>query len=149
MTIDDVANLSHTELSGALLRLARCEREATAALIVHLAEFDARRLYEPAGYPSLFKYCMAVLHLSEDAVYNRIEAARAVRRYPVLAEMLAAGALSPTTARLVADHLTVDNQEQLLAAASFKSKQAVEELLAHVFPQPDVAAGYGRSRARR
>jgi hypothetical protein len=140
MMIDGVSRLSHAELTSAILRLARCEREATAALIVHLAEFDARRLYEPAGYPSLFKYCMAVLHLSEDAVYNRIEVARAVRRHPVLAEMLASGALSPTTARLVADHLTIDNQEQLLAGASFKSKQAVEELLAHVFPQPDVAA---------
>lgn len=140
MTIDGVSHLSHAELTSEILRLARCEREATVALIVHLAEFDARRLYEPAGYPSLFRYCMGALHLSEDAVYNRIEVARAVRRYPVLAEMLAAGALSPTTARLVAGHLTIENHETLLAAASFKSKQAVDELLAHLFPKPDVAA---------
>jgi hypothetical protein len=135
-----VAHLSHAELTAELGRLAGCEREATAALVVHLAEFDARRLYEPAGFPSLFKYCMAVLHLSEDAVYNRIEVARAVRRYPVLAEMLATGALSPTTARLVVGHLTHQNQEALLAAASFQSKQAVEELLVHVCPRPDVTA---------
>jgi hypothetical protein len=114
--------------------------ELTAALIVHLGEFDARRLYEPAGYPSLFKYCMAVLHISEDAVYNGIEVARAVRRHPVLAEMLVTGALSPTTARLVVDSLTVENEDELLAAAAFKSKHAVEELLVHVCPRPDVSA---------
>ena len=140
MTIDGIARLTHQELTVELIRLAGSERQATAALIVHLAEFDARRLYEPAGYPSLFKYCMAVLHLSEDAVYNRIEVARAVRRFPALAEMLVTGALSPTTARMVVERLTVENQEQLLAEACFKSKAGVEELLAHRFPRPDVAA---------
>jgi hypothetical protein len=135
-----VSHLTHEELTAELGRLAGSEREATAALIVHLAEFDARRLYEPAGFPSLFKHCMAVLHLSEDAVYNRIEVARALRRHPVLAEMLVTGALSPTTARLVVDYLTVENKDELLAAASFKSKNVVEELLAHVSPRPDVAA---------
>ena len=140
MQITLPSDLSPAELTAELSRLARCEREATAALIVHLAEFDRRRLYEGAGYPSLFKYCMAVLHLSEDAVYNRIEVARAARRYPVILEMLASGALSPTTARLLASHLTPENQEALLAAAAGKGKQAVEELLAHRFPRPDVVA---------
>jgi hypothetical protein len=78
MLITHASHLDNAELTAELGRLAHCEREATAALIVHLAEFDARRLFEGAGYRSLFQYCMAVLHLSEDAVYNRITAARAV-----------------------------------------------------------------------
>jgi hypothetical protein len=49
MTITHASRLSDQELTGALRRLAQHEREATVALIVHLAEFDARRLYEPAG----------------------------------------------------------------------------------------------------
>jgi len=56
MKITHASRLGNAELMAELNRLARCEREATAALIVHLAEFDARRLFEPAGYPSLFKY---------------------------------------------------------------------------------------------
>lgn len=40
--------------------------------------------------------------------------------------------------RLLARHLTPENHEELLAAASGKGKQAVEELLARRFPQPDV-----------
>jgi hypothetical protein len=140
MLITHASHLSNTELTAEVSRLARCEREATAALIVHLAEFDARRLFEGASYSSLFKYCMAVLHLSEDAVYNRIKAARAARDYPVIIERLESGALSPTTVRLLAPRLTRENHQELLAAASGKGKRAVEELLARRFPQPDVPA---------
>ena len=139
MLITHASRLDNAELTAELSRLARGEREATAALIVHLAEFDARRLFEGAGYPSLFRYCMAELHLSEDAVYNRITAARAARQYPGIIERLESGALSPTTVRLVARHLTAENHQELLEAASSKGKQAVEELLACRFPQPDVA----------
>ena len=73
MKITHASHLSDQELTTALMRLAQDEREATVALIVHLAEFDARRLYEPAGFSSLFQYCRAILRLSEDAVYNRIQ----------------------------------------------------------------------------
>jgi hypothetical protein len=133
------SRLSDSELAEELSRLAGAEREATAALIVHLAEFDARRLYEGAGYSSMFQYGRAVLRLSEDAVYNRIAAARAARRFPAIMDMLVTGALSVTTARLLARHLTSDNHEALLAAAAGLGKLAVEELLAAWFPQPDVA----------
>ena len=139
MLITHASCLDNTELTAELSRLARCEREATVALIVYLAEFDARRLFEGSGYRSLFQYCMAVLHLSEDAVYNRITAARAARRYPVIIDGLESGALSPTTLRLLVRHLTAENHQELLQAASGKGKQAVEELLACRFPQPDVA----------
>jgi len=140
MLITHASRLGNAELTAELSRLAHCEREATAALIVHLAEFDARRLFEGAGYSSVFKYGMAVLHLSEDAVYNRIRAARAARDYPAIIERLESGALSPTTVRLLAPRLTNENHQELLAAASGRGKQAVEELLARRFPQPDVAA---------
>jgi hypothetical protein len=96
----------------------------------------------------LFKYCMAVLRLSEDSVYNRIETARAARRCPAIIPMLVSGALSPTTARLLARHLTPENHEELLAAASGKGKQAVEELLAHRFPQADVVASVRKLPSR-
>src|SRR5713101_7064426 len=134
------STLTDKELTAALLRLARNEREATVALIVHLGEFDARRLYEGAGFSSMFKYCRAVLHLSEGSTYNRIESARAARRYPVITDMLTSGALSLTTARLLVRHLTLENHEELLEAARWKGRRALEELLARRFPKPDVAA---------
>ncbi|HEU0108674.1 MAG TPA: HNH endonuclease, partial [Vicinamibacteria bacterium] len=108
--------LADDALAAELGHLAGREREATAAFVVYLAEFDARRLYEGAGYRSMFSYCRAVLRLSEDAAYNRIKAARAARLFPAIVPMLIDGQLSPTTVRLLAPHLTAENHEPLLAA---------------------------------
>jgi hypothetical protein len=149
MKITHASSLTDSDLVAALARLAHGEREATVALIVHLAEFDGRRLFEGAGFSSTFKYCLEVLRLSEDAAFNRIEAARAARRYPAALDMLVTGALSPTTARMLARHLTPENHHELLAAASGKSKQQVEKLLAGLFPQPDVPSGIRKLPAAR
>jgi hypothetical protein len=47
MKITHASSLTDSDLVTALTRLAHGEREATVALIVHLAEFDGRRLFEP------------------------------------------------------------------------------------------------------
>ena len=74
----------------------------------------------------------------EPAAYNRIEAARAARRFPVVLPMLGEGALSLATVRLLSSHLTAENHPELLAAAAGKSKREVEELLVRYFPRPEV-----------
>ncbi len=132
------AQLSDQALLAQVQDLAQREREATVALIVHLAELDERRLYLAEGYSSLFKYCTDVLHLAEHAAYNRIEAARAVRRFPVLLEHLAAGWLTLSAVRLLAPHLTPENHRDVLARARHKSKRETEELVARLRPQPPV-----------
>jgi len=44
--------LGNDELTAELSRLARCEREASAALIVHLAEFGSgQAIYERVSVP--------------------------------------------------------------------------------------------------
>jgi len=101
-------------------------------------------LYLAAGFSSLFGYCCEVLHLSEPAAYNRIEAARAARRFPVILRMLGEGSLSLATARLIGSQLTEDNHQELLAAASGKSKRQVEELLVRYFPKPEVPSSVRR-----
>jgi hypothetical protein len=140
----NTSSLNDDTLIAELGHLAGRERAATVALIVHLAEFDARRLYAREGYSSTFRYCTAVLRLSEDAAFNRIEVARAARTYPLLLDRLLSGALSPTTARLLAPRLTPENHEDLLAAASGRSRREVEELIARRFPQPDVPSSIRR-----
>ncbi len=132
------AQLSDHALLAQVKDLAQREREATVALIVHLAELDGRRLYLAEGYSSLFKYCTDVLHLSEHATYNRIEAARAVRRFPVLLKHLAAGDQNLFGVRLLAPHLTPENHSDVLALARHKGKREIEELVARLRPQPPV-----------
>ena len=133
-----LSHLPDADLVAELNRLARCERETTVHLIIHLAEFDARGLYLGAGFSSLFTYCTEVLRLSEQEAYNRIQAARAARRFPIIFELLGEAALNLTTVRLLAPHLTSDNHQELLQSARGRSKREVEGLVARHFPQPEV-----------
>ncbi len=132
------ARLSDRDLLAQVKDLAQRERESTVALIAYLAELDERRLYLAEGYPSLFKYCTEVLHLSEDATYTRIAAARAARRFPVLLEQLAAGWITLFTVRLLAPHLTAENYRDVLTLAHHKSRPEIEEIIARLRPQPPV-----------
>jgi hypothetical protein len=138
--LSSASHLSNAELLTQVKRLAAGEREATVALIAHLAEVDARRLYLGEGCSSLFTWCTQVLHLAEDAAYKRIAAARAARRYPVVLERLADGSVNLATVCLLAPHLTAANHRELLDRARRRSKRDVEALVAELRPQPPVPA---------
>jgi len=129
-------SLSDDELIAETKRLVAAERVATAALLRSLIEIDTRRLYLREGCSSLFTYCTHALHLTEGAAYNRIEAARAARRFPVVLDALTSGRITLTTIRLLAPHLTDDNHRELIAAAEQKSKRDVEMLIATISPRP-------------
>ena len=134
--LSSAAVLTDTELQEHVQRCTATEREATARLIVALAEVDARRLFLGQGYSSLFTYCTQVLHLSEHAAYLRIEAARVARKFPAVLDLLADGSLHLTAVSLLAPHLTGGNQTALFA--SHKTKREVEQLVAALRPQPPV-----------
>jgi len=82
------------------------------------------------------------------AAYNRIEAARLSRRFPVILDLLADGSLNLSTARLLAPHLRPDNFETLVAQARARSKRDVEALVARLWPRPDVVASVRQLPAR-
>jgi hypothetical protein len=144
-----LTTLSNHELLAETARLVAVERQGTAQLIAHLAEIDARELHLGEGYSSLFAYCTQALHLSESAAYDRIMAARASRRFPIVLARLMNGAVTLTTVRLLGPHLTSDNCERCLDAASYKTKREVENLVASLAPQPDVTASVRRVPAAR
>jgi 5-methylcytosine-specific restriction endonuclease McrA len=132
------ASLSDNDLLARLHALAGREREESVELVAHLAELDSRpALYAGQGYGSLFNYCTRALRLSEDAACNRIEAARACRRFPEILELLAAGDLTLTSVRLLARHLTAENHQAVFARASNRSRREIEELVAELAPRPD------------
>ena len=137
-TTQSFAHLSDDELLATVKRLATSECRVTAALVRSLMELDVRRLYLGEGYSSLFTYCTQALHLAEGAAYNRIEAARAVWRFPAILTALEDGAVMLTTIRLVAPHLTMANHQDVLARARHKGKREVEALVASLRPLPSV-----------
>jgi hypothetical protein len=131
--------LSDRSLLARLDVLAGGERDMTVELVAHLAALDSRpSVYAAEGYGSLFAYCRQALRLSEDAACNRIEAARACRRFPVILDLLAAGEVTLTSVRLLGRHLTPENHQAVLARASGRSRREIEALVAELAPQPDV-----------
>jgi hypothetical protein len=136
--------ISDTQLVARLKSLVARERDVTAELIAHLAELDTRDVHLKEGYGSLYVYCRDALGLSEWEAYNRIEVARAVRRFPVILEMLTDGSLNLTAARLLAPHLTPDNHREVLDAARGRKKPEVEQLVAKLSPRPDVPVSIRR-----
>src|SRR5262245_39349196 len=130
-----MSKYSLTHLSdGALLRdltnLVARDRTNTAELLAHIAEVDARRLYLPAGYPSMRAYCEQELRLSEDAANKRIRVARKAREVPALFGAIAEGRIHLSGVILLASHLSPENAEELIKAAEGKSKAEIEALIA-------------------
>ena len=105
-------SLSDDELLRGLADLLSQSRRAESALVAHIAEVETRRLYAREAAPSMFVYCMDVLHLSEAEAYLRITAARAAREHPVLLPMLADGRLHLSGIAKLAPHLP-SNQEAI------------------------------------
>lgn len=136
-TKDPLASLDDRRLLETAQQLAHDERHATVALLRALTEIDQRRLYLGEGYSSMFTYCTQELHLSEGGAYNRIEACRAARRYPVIFDLLESSALTLTAIRLLAPHLTDENHRTVLESARHMSKREVEALVAALAPKPD------------
>jgi hypothetical protein len=133
------AALSDHELLARLEALASRERGTVAELVAHLAALDARpAVYAAQGFGSLFAYCTDALRLSEDAACSRIEVARACRSFPAILGLLAGGALTLASVRLIHRVLTPENQETVLARASGCTRREVELLVAEIAPRPDV-----------
>ena len=122
-----------------LATLVAQDRTTTAAMLAHLAEVDARKLYLPAAHPSMFSYCVGELRLSEDAALNRIRAARTARQFPAIFAAVADGLLSLGAVLLLTPYLAAEAAEELLAAAANRPKSEIEQLLANRLPKPDVA----------
>jgi 5-methylcytosine-specific restriction endonuclease McrA len=62
-----LTHLSDAVLLRDLAALVAQDRLTTATLLAHVAEVDTRRLYVPAGFPSMHAYCVDELRLSEDS----------------------------------------------------------------------------------
>jgi len=147
--MDVARTLADEELLDRVKSLAALARGTTAELIAHLAEVETRNLHVAAGYSSMFAYCRSVLLLSEHAAYHRIEAARAARRFPIIVDRLAEGAVNLTAVALLAPQLTEDNHVEVIESARGLSKEEVKRLVARLAPVPGVPVSVRKLPAPR
>jgi hypothetical protein len=110
----------------------------TAVVLAHIAEYDKRRRYLAAGYPSMSAYCTHRLRFAEDSAHKRIRAARTALDFPIIFQAVAKGRLHLTGICQLAPHLTSANGSELLAAAMDKTKSEIEELVRERFPRSEL-----------
>lgn len=138
MNLYSKSRCSDAEVAHGVRSAHAAERGCTAESIAWLGEFQDRRLHVPEGFPDALSWCMAELHLAKSSAYKRLRAARAARRFPVLFPALADGRLHVSAIVLLEPHLTLDNVDELLTAATHQTCEAIELLLAKRWPRPDV-----------
>jgi hypothetical protein len=132
-----LTRLSNEQLLSDLRALIGQGRKVLAGLLVYLGEVEQRRLDLESACSSLFDFCVRRLGMGEDEACRRVAGARLVRRFPVALTMIERGEIHLTALLLLREHLTDDNHQELLRAASGKSKSEVQHLIAQRFPRPD------------
>jgi len=142
-------SVSDAQLQAELRELLARGSRTEARIIAHLAEVDERRLHLRGGSESLYSYCIHQLGLSNTEAFHRITAARIARRFPIVFSLLEQRALHLTAICLLRDYLTLENHEELLTAATHKTKVQIEELIARRFPRPDVESRIRKLPATR
>ncbi|HUL59085.1 MAG TPA: hypothetical protein VLU43_07420 [Anaeromyxobacteraceae bacterium] len=129
------STLDSASLARRLRDLAGDERQVQVDFLLHLDEFDRRQEYLPLGFGSLWDFCLRELYLREGAAGRRIAAMRALRRFPRLESPLRDGRLCLSTAPLLAQVLTEETLDDLVARAAFRTKADVEHLVASIQPR--------------
>ena len=137
MTSYSRSQFSDVALIQQLKQSVSRDRTNTAVLLADLAEVDARKLYLPAGYPSMYAYCVDELRLCEQAALKRIRAARLAREFPAIFAMVADGRLHLSGVILLKPYLTPERAEELLAAVARRTTSEIERLLAERFPSSE------------
>jgi len=111
-------------------------RNHLVRLLATLAEIDARRLYRRAGHATLYAYVRKELAHDDREACERVLAARAARRFPVLFEAIADGRLHLAAVNLLEPHLTEQTVEALVAAATHKTEAEIDQLLSKRVRRP-------------
>jgi len=138
MRIESLDHLSDSVLLRNTVALNSDDQLTNARLLAHLAEVDARKLYLPEGYPSMYSWCVGALRMTEDVALLRIRVARTARQYPSIYGLLADGRLGLTSVLRLAPHLSPAKAGELIHAAAGKSKAELEALLAERFPRTEL-----------
>src|SRR6185436_2897767 len=120
--MENIRALSDDALLDGIDALLGSQRQLLARLLGYLGEVEQRELHLQAAYPSLYAFCLGRLGLSEDEACRRIEAARLARRFPVILDFIETGALHVSGLLTLAGYLTRENHDELLRAASGKTK---------------------------
>ncbi len=127
--------LEARRLRDTLKTLLRNEQAAMADFLIALADFDARRGWEPLGHGNLYAFILAELGLSPAPTFWLQEAARLLQRFPDLEQPLRRGQLCLTSMGELAKVLTEANRDAVLPRFLGISSRETKEVVAELRPR--------------
>jgi hypothetical protein len=110
-------------------------RKSESSLLEVIMRVDKFRVWDEKRFPSLHKYCMKVLRLSEANAYTFGGIARKANVIPELKTLIDEEKLHVTNARRIVPILTPQNKAQWLSTASKLSARALQRELVKHFPK--------------
>ncbi len=126
---EQLRRLNDDELVMHLHLAVRAERRFTIQTLHHLNEMQRRRLHLDLGYSSLHDYCIRCLKDSSSKAGRRIQAARCIRRFPEVQDLLQVRALSLSAVSLIEPILTDENKESVLSRVQHASYRDVQRVV--------------------
>ena len=84
----DLSQWTDGDLERGFAERVRRDRALTVEVLVFLGEMITRRLFGPAGYSSMYQYCVRRCGMSADVAFKWTRAARLARRFPILLDMI-------------------------------------------------------------
>src|SRR5262249_5391625 len=100
---------SHIQsLHDSAIQVAREFRSCEARFIETLQQIDRDEVYRHFDHPSLFRYAVDALGLTEAVAYALIQVARTARRVPELQAEITEGRLSVFKAKKICSVLSLD-----------------------------------------
>jgi 5-methylcytosine-specific restriction endonuclease McrA len=130
----DLSKFTDMQLLSRTKMLRETEHTSMTEILQDLIETERRKLDLDLGYSSLFDYCVNYLEYSASAAGRRIQAARCIRRFPVVLELLEKRELSLSTISQIEPILTIDNYKSIIERVRGASHREVEKIACEYRP---------------
>ncbi len=127
--------------------LMRTDHRTDADTLVFLREIDRRKIWAIEGYETIVKWCVRRGHMSESVAFKRLASAELAARFPAALALIRRGELHLSALNKLGKHLTEENHELVLARARGRTLKELDEIIAELAPQPDVAPSVRPIRA--
>jgi hypothetical protein len=128
--LKSLKNLTDNELIGRLQKLVKQEHDLTLEILPHIAEVDRRELYLLYGYGSLSEYCVSFLGYGESSAWRRVAAARVIKNYPEVYDLLRGRKLTFSAVILLSKVIKSENKDELLRRIKNKSQRRIRQIIA-------------------
>lgn len=126
----DLTDMSPKTLISTLISAHGEMTRFKALFILALADFHSRSLARELGSPSTTIWLMRTLSVAESTAFEYLRVGTTLARFPLVAAAFLAGELSYSVVRILAAHLTEENEAELLAAAKSLTITELRALLA-------------------